>query len=480
MQNKILQYFNSVFFWAVGVISLLFVFAGWYFEKYYLLGAPLFLLFCCFALVDFKIIFYLLIALLPLSVEYSFPNGLSTDLPAEPVMVLLMLILFFKIVSQKNFIEKDFLTHPLISILVLHWLWMVIAAAYSSLFIVSLKFLLAKTWYISVFAVLSGVVIKELKDFKIAFWCFFPPLLFTVVYTVVNHAAHNFSFATVNTMMEPFFPNHVIYAATIALTTPFIWCAALWYPKKSFRRRMLHLLLLFFVAAIFFSYTRSAWLSLIVAVVFVFIIQKKLMKWAITAGVVSMVLFIGYMTWKNHYLNYAPDYEQTIMHEELGDHLEATYNMEDISSEERVYRWIAGFRMWQANPIVGYGPGNFYNFYKPYTVSRFRTYVSANEEQSTVHNYFLLTLIEQGVIGLLIFLTLTIMLLMNGQRIYHETKDKQERQWIMAIILCIIIIYVSTFLSDLLEVAKIGTLFFLCIAMLVNQDLKNKKSSRHS
>lgn len=480
MQNKLLQYFDRIFFWTTGILSLLLVFAGWYFEQYYLLAAPFFLLFCCLALIDFKIIFFLLIALLPVSIEYTFPNGLGTDLPAEPIMVFLMLLLFFKVVSQKNFIEKDFITHPLFTVLLFHWLWIVIAAVYSSLFIVSFKFLLAKTWYISVFAILGGVIIKERKDFVVAFWCFVLPLFFTVVFTIVKHATYHFSFATVNTMMQPFFPNHVIYAATVALAIPFIWVVALWYPKKSFKRRFLYLMLLLFVVAVFLSYTRSAWLSLIVAVVFVFIIQKKIMKGVITGGVVMMLSFIGYMAWKNHYLNYAPDYEQTIMHEELGDHLQATYNMEDISSEERVYRWVAGFRMWQANPVVGYGPGNFYNFYKPYTVSRFRTYVSANTERSTVHNYFLLTLVEQGIIGLLIFLTLTIMLLMNGQRIYHETKDKKERQWVMAIMLCIIIIYVSTFLSDLLEVAKIGTIFFLCIAMLVNQDLRNKKLLKQS
>lgn len=475
MQNKLLYSFNTIFFRATGVVTLLFVFAGWYSEKYYLLGVPFFLLFCWLALVDFRAVFYLLLALIPLSVEYIFPNGLGTDLPIEPIIVLLMLILFFKVISNRNFIARDFLTHPLITILLFHWLWMVVAMVYSSLFVVSLKFLLAKTWYISVFAFLGGVVIKGLKDFKIAFWCFFPTLLLTVIYTMVKHAAFDFSFASVNTMMQPFFSNHVIYAATIAWAVPFVWLAAGWYPKRSFRRRVLHLLMLFFIVAVFFSYTRSSWMALVVALASVFIVHKRLMKWAIIGGTCILLMFIGYMAWKNHYLNYAPDYANTIMHEELGEHLEATYNMEDISSEERVYRWVAGFRMWEANPIVGYGPGNFYNFYKPFTVSSFRTYVSANPERSTVHNYFLLTLIEQGIIGLLIFFTLTVLLLMGGQRIYHETKDKQEKRWVMAILLCIITIYVSTFLSDLLEVDKTGTMFFLCIAMLVNQDIRNKK-----
>ena len=181
------------------------------------------------------------------------------------------------------------------------------------------------------------------------------------------------------------------------------------------------------------------------------------------------------MGYQNRYLYYAPNFDETIMHEDLESHLSATYNMEDISSGERVFRWIAGFRMWEANPIVGYGPGNFYNFYKPYAVSSYATFVSRNPERSTVHNYFLLLLIEQGIIGLFIFSVFTGALLWYGQRIYHQLKDKQLRQFVMALTLTLIVVYVNTFLSDLIETDKVGTLYFLIVAMLINLDIKSRK-----
>jgi O-antigen ligase len=49
---------------------------------------------------------------------------------------------------------------------------------------------------------------------------------------------------------------------------------------------------------------------------------------------------------------------------------------------------------------------------------------------------------------------------------------------VMAILLCIVIIYVNTFLSDLIETDKIGSFFFICIALLVNQDIRNKDSGK--
>ena len=71
--------------------------------------------------------------------------------------------------------------------------------------------------------------------------------------------------------------------------------------------------------------------------------------------------------------------------------------MEDISTMERVYRWVAGVEMVKDKPIFGFGPGTFYSAYKAYTLSSFQTYVSDNVDHSTVHNYFLLTFIEQGL-----------------------------------------------------------------------------------
>ena len=92
-----------------------------------------------------------------------------------------------------------------------------------------------------------------------------------------------------------------------------------------------------------------------------------------------------------------------------------------------------------------------------------------------MHNYFILLLTEQGVLGLLFFLALTIALLTQGQRIYHETINKAERRYVMAVLLCLVIIYMNTMLSDLIETDKIGSFFFICIALIVNQDIRNRR-----
>ncbi|WP_252407921.1 O-antigen ligase family protein, partial [Escherichia coli] len=62
-------------------------------------------------------------------------------------------------------------------------------------------------------------------------------------------------------------------------------------------------------------------------------------------------------------------------------------------------------------PLTGFGTNSFYPTYKGYTLPAYKTWVSNNPDHSTVHNYFLLTAIEQGLPGLCIFLVLIIYML---------------------------------------------------------------------
>ncbi|MGB3075043.1 MAG: O-antigen ligase family protein [Chitinophagales bacterium] len=457
--------------------GLLFIcaFASIYTENYLLLLIPGSILFIYLCINDFRSIYFLLLFLLPLSTEVALPGGFATDFPTEPLIAGLMLLFFCAVAARPAIFNQEVLKSPIIFLLLIHFCWILVATAYSADPLVSVKYSLAKMWYIITFVFVTGLVIKELTTFKTAFWCILIPLLFTAVYSLVRHSRYDFSFQTVNEQMIPFFRNHVNYACTLAQIMPFVVLAIGWYKKKSLARRFLLFSFALLLVAIYFAYTRSAWLSLIGACFMYIIIRNKLTGWLLTAGLAAMLGFMIYMSVQNHYLNYAPDFEHTIYHQELEDHLLSTFEGEDVSSAERVYRWIAGVRMWLDRPVIGYGPGNFYGFYKAFTVTSFKTYVSENPERSSVHNYFLLLLTEQGIIGLLIFLALTIVLLMQGQRIYHQTIDREEKRYVMAVLLCLVIIYVNTMLSDLIETDKIGSFFFICIALLVNQDVRNKK-----
>lgn len=474
MINRLFQRFTLVQFSVFSVVTLITVLTGIYTENYLLAAVVPFLLIVYVTVAEFNFIYYTLLAVIPLSIEVSLPGGFGTDLPTEPLMVGLMLVFFgFVFTAPKKF-NKDFLKHPLFFFLVLHIAWMCLCVVYSGKLEVSVKYMLAKIWYVTTFCLMTSIVITDYKKFKPAFWGIILTLFFTVIWTLARHSQYGFSFASVNTMMAPFYRNHVNYAALLALMMPFLWAAIFWYKRGTFKNNFLRFLFVLFLVAIGLSYTRGAWLACGACVGAYFLIQRKLFSWFLGFSFAALLLFIGFLIHNNEYLKFAPDYQNTIMHENFEDHLVATTDLEDISSAERVYRWVAAFHMFRQSPWVGYGPGNFYNFYKGFTVNSFRTYVSDNPERSTVHNYFLLMLTEQGIFGLLFFIALTISIFYYGQRIYHQTTEKDEKRFVMAILLCMVAIYVQTFLSDLLEVDKIGSFYFINIALLINQDLRNK------
>ena len=190
-----------------------------------------------------------------------------------------------------------------------------------------------------------------------------------------------------------------------------------------------------------------------------------------------MVLAISSVSWLStgdRYLNYAHDYRTTIFHKDFEEHLVATYKLKDVSTAERFNRWIAGVRMVKDNWLTGYGPNTFYYNYKPYAIPAFKTWVSDNKEHSTVHNYFLLVLIEQGVPGFLFFLLIVGSMFYYAEKIYNRTEDKFYKAAALACGAMIMMIVVVNFLSDLIETDKVGSLFFLCLATLISIDLKTR------
>jgi O-antigen ligase len=320
------------------------------------------------------------------------------------------------------------------------------------------------------------MVLKDLKTFKQAFWCLFVPTLFLTLYTLFNHYQYNFAFSEVNKTMVPFFRNHVNYAVFLALMLPFSFIAFRWYPKHTWQRWLIQFSIVAILTGIYFSYTRSSWISVVGAGAAFFVIRmNKLVTGAIFA-VIGVIIFAFVMLHNNKYLDYAPDYKKTIYHSNFSDHMESTMSLEDVSSAERIYRWVAAVHMIEERPYVGFGPGQFYFNYKHYTVNKFETYISRNPEHSTVHNYYLQITTEQGFPGIVIWVTLLIYILYLGQRLYHRFTDRYYKHLAMAITLSIITIIINIALSDLIEADKIGTSFFMFLSLLVSLDLLLKRN----
>lgn len=196
---------------------------------------------------------------------------------------------------------------------------------------------------------------------------------------------------------------------------------------------------------------------------------------ALTAVLISTIWLVT----DKRYFRFAPDHDKTIFHTDFSQHLSATVQLKDVSNAERFYRWVAGARMLADKPLTGFGPSSFYIHYRPYTVKRFETWVSNNPEHSTVHNYFLLTALEQGIIGLVVFCTLYFFMLIRLQKIYHQLHSYFYRAVTMTVAVVLVMIGTINFISDMIETDKIGSLFWLCMGMVfvLDSKLREEKES---
>ncbi len=463
-----------------GGITLLSVFIAIATNMLYLAGIPAVLLLGYVTIVDYKQIFYLLIFSIPLSTEIFLPNGLSTDLPTEPLIVGLMLVFLFLVASRKQLLDQLFLRHPITLLLLLHVFWGFFTVLTAHDQTVALKFMLAKTWYVFTFYFLGSLVLREVKDYKRFVWTMFVPLLATVVIIIIRHGMLGFGFDTIYQVLHPFYRNHVSYAAIMAVFIPFIWFLRYYYLSYSRKWWILMGAIVIILLGIQLSYTRAAYVGVFIAVGAYFLIRWKLARYALILSVIGVVIGLTYMANNNKYLEFAPNYETTIAHSDFNSLVEATYQLEDISTMERFYRWLAGFNMVQTEPIHGFGPGNFYFYYKGYTVLSFETYVSHNPEGSGIHNYYLMLAVEQGLPGLILFLALVFYAIIRAEQIYHREKDPQVQWIIMSAVLSLIVILALLLINDLIETDKIGSFFFIILALLVHFDVRMLSSGKKS
>jgi O-antigen ligase len=391
-------------------------------------------------------------------------ESLGTDLPDEPLMWLITLLLaLFGLIYRQRIAEKK--ADPVLFWLLLaHLLWIIVCSMLSADPLLSFKYAAAKLWYLVAFAAASWWLVRSSRDLHVIAWILVLPMTFACSWILWNHGRTGFSFDSVNAAVQPFFRNHVNYGAILVCLLPLPIGLFLHLPR---RRAILIVVLLLWLIALSFSYSRGAWVAAGVGVLTAMAIRFHFLKAAAFFSVVLLSGMLWFFVQGGRYLDFRPDFERTIYHQDFRDHLRATYRLKDLSTAERFHRWIAGVRMVQDEPVFGHGPNRFYTAYKPYTVSAFRTYVSDNPEKSTVHNYFLLLAVEQGIPGLIIFLLIL-------WRVFHLLTEKYRRAgsslekhgWLAVGAMLGMIIWLNM-LSDLVETDKIGSLFFICIGLVI-------------
>ncbi len=290
-------------------------------------------------------------------------------------------------------------------------------------------------------------------------------LLLAAMYFFVSHASMDLDFMAKTSAGKPIWRNHVNYACALVTALPLTWFRFK-TAIPSTRQWKYLLLALVFLCFLYFSYARVAYLCLFTAGVYFIVLKMRITKWVISLAVVMILLLMYQLKSENNYLQLAPEFNQAITQERFDRKVSATLEGRDISTMERLYRWVSGVEMIKSNPWTGVGPSNFYTYYKRYSIRSFETYVSDNPEKSGIHNYFLMLAVEQGIPGLILFVLVGIVSLLHVERIYHTSTYLEVQLLMITMGMVMVMMLTLNTINDMIEVIKIGGWFFFALFLI--------------
>ena len=455
------------------ILSLLFIGLNAFFifqDNYFLNAIPFVLIIIYLAIYHLQTTFLLVAFLTPFSVNLEeFTEGkIGLFIPTEPILFGLMLLVIFRQL-YKPFIPNYVWKHPITWTLGFYLFWVFFTSITSSDPLVSFKFLLMKSWFI-IPLILLGTKVFEKKENIIKFlWLFSTSMVVIITFTVIRHYGYNFAEKEGHWVMEPFFKDHTIYGSIVAINLFFL--LGLYLYKK--HDPLVHIVLLLFLAitltGLYFSYTRGAWLSVVVGLaVWLFIKYKIKFKYLLVTGLTLLITV--WISWDALQMQLSKNRSEHTT-EQFDERIKSATNItSDASNLERINRWNAAWRMFQEKPILGFGPGTYAFEYAPYQDPEKLTIISTNfGDAGNAHSEYLGPLAEMGILGFISILLFVVVLFYKGIMLYikYPAEERELKTLVLFMVLAMSTYFFHGILNNYLDTDKAAIPVYGVCAVLI-------------
>lgn len=454
-----------LFIWLIVSRKLLFLF-----------GAPVVFLVGAIAIHNWRNLWYIGVFALPLSLSMQeVLGGAGLTFPTDLVALGLIFLILFKMVGERKFFFS-FYNHPIFLTFVIWLTWMLITCIPSSMPGVSIKFTIAFIWMFGGFYVASMFVFREMKNmvyFYLLIGISFSLVMMIIMFLYVSTGRNPF---LLRFNPGPFFVDHTVFGAFSATLIPM---AVLLAFSRGFSRTFRLVskgVLLFLLMGLFFSYSRGAWLSMILGVglMGMFILRPYLKKLIIP--IVAVMGIAGYLLWAN----YDPGAlsNQAVSRKNFYDHLRSVTNFKsDDSNAERINRWASAVKMWEDRPVFGFGPGTYAFQYGDYQRSWHRTLISTNRaDNGTAHNEVMLALSETGLPGAIFTFLIFAVPIFMGLRGFDQTLNRYHRLLYLGSTFGILTYALHSLVNNFMDQDKIGVIIFGMAATITALDLYHRSN----
>lgn len=420
--------------------------------------------------------FFFILGATPLSINIEeYVDGFGLFLPTEPLLFGTMLLVLLQSLYSRTF-PSYLWRNPITIVVILYLIWILMTSITSEHPVVSLKYLLARLWFIIPLLFYGSGIFFDLKKMRWFLWLFITGMIIAILYTLMLHASYRFGEKESHWVMWPFFKDHTIYGALVALVVPLIF--ALYFSKK--HTPLIQFVLIGYMVisllGLYFSYTRAAWLSVMLALGVWALIRFKV-RFSVFATVSLIILGFIWFSWDSIQQDLERNkFEHTT--EEFGERLQSATNVTtDASNLERINRWSCAIAMFEERPLTGFGPGTYAFEYARFQEPENLTIISTNfGNMGNAHSEYLGPLSEMGLPGMLLIFALVFVIFWQSIKLYHRwpESDRETRVLLLGMILALSTYFIHGLLNNYLDTDKAAVPIWSMCAIFIALDARLK------
>jgi O-antigen ligase len=402
--------------------------------------------------------------------------GFGISLPSEPLMVGVLIFFLIKIIYDSSY-DFRILKHPVTLAIFANLTWLLFTSVTSEMPIVSFKFIASRLWFIVPFYFVAILLFKKFTNIKLFLWLYIIPFAGIILYTIFNHSVRGFDEESSHWVMTPFYNDHTVYGAILAMYIPVLVGFSFHREYKAGTKIIARVFLVLFILGVILSYGRAAWISLVAVLgVYIVILLKIKFRWLLLGVVVFFGLFFGFQ----QQILESLERNKQDSSANFVEHVQSISNISsDASNLERINRWQSAIRMFNERPFWGWGPGTYQFLYAPYQRSKEKTIISTNAgDMGNAHSEYIGPLAESGMFGMLTIIVVFVLIIITGIKVYRKSQNKEVKMFAMVSLLGLITYFIHGFLNNFLDTDKASVPVWGFMAIIVALDIYYKDTGQ--
>ena len=434
---------------------------------------------------------------IPASVKlYLWQIDLEVIFPAEVIIGVTAVFTVVRVLCFNGDVRRRLWRNPIVLAAGFYAVTGIASALYSAMPLVSLKSVTVRLAYMMAFFALplmapDGVRLIR-RSLLMHAWVLIP----IAFWGAAGQVEGGFDRASAGYVVHPLYQDRTIFSAALCFGAVALFSACLATgPSREGRGRVVlqcvggALILL----ATIFTYTRAAWLGLVVAAAaFAAVVAAR--RWR-RGGLATMALLcLGLLILGRSAMHLTPSNASAHRTGLAGTIRSITNLTTDPTNMERLNRWSCALRMFLDAPLFGHGPGTYQFVFPPYQRKEERTAISPPDRadlmrstefraqgspvlirpgpkdleysRGTAHSEYLLALSEGGLLGAIGWLGLLISGLVLGWRACVEQPARLPTDMAMTAFMGLSAYAAHAVFNNYLDDCKVALPFWLSLAAL--------------